>query len=62
MGKDRNAKRMKYLAIEEGRMKNDYTNAFLNHFGFCDYNLPVNEARDIVKYNTYENGTKHFDK
>lgn len=53
---------MKYFAIEEGRLKNDYTNAFLNHFGFCDYNVSIDEARDIRKYNTYENGTKHFDK
>jgi len=57
----RNTKRMKYFAIEEGRLKNDYTNAFLNHFGFCDYNLSIDEARDIRKYNTFENGTKHFD-
>jgi hypothetical protein len=62
MGTDRNTKRMKYFAIEQGRLKNDYTNAFLNHFGFCDYNLSIDEARDIRKYNTFENGTKHFDK
>jgi hypothetical protein len=45
-----NRKRKYYLAVEEGRAKNDYTNAFLNHFGFCDYPQSENLARDMRKY------------
>lgn len=39
-----------YLAVEEGRAKNDYTNAFLNHFGFCDYHRSENYTEQERKY------------
>jgi hypothetical protein len=45
-----NSRRKYYLAVEEGRAKNDYTNAFLNHFGFCDYPKQESVTRDERKY------------
>lgn len=31
-------KREKYIKIEKGELKDDYTNHFLSHFGFHDEN------------------------
>ena len=39
-----------YLAVEEGKAKNDYTNAFLNHFGFCDWPKSENFREQELKY------------
>jgi len=36
--------------VEEGKAKNDYTNAFLNHFGFCDYPRSASVSADERKY------------
>lgn len=49
MKKDRR-KRDYYLQVEEGKAKNDYTNAFLNHFGFCDYPKSASVSADERKY------------
>jgi hypothetical protein len=38
------------------------TNAFLNHFGFCDYPRSENESAALLKYNTWEQGKKGFNK
>jgi hypothetical protein len=45
-------KRDYYLQVEEGKAKNDYTNSFLNHFGFCDYHKSASVSRDERKYRT----------
>ena len=50
MGQERNDRRKKYLEIEEKKAPNDYTNAFLNHFGFCDYPKQESVTRDERKY------------
>lgn len=39
-----------YQQVEEGKAKNDYTNAFLNHFGFCDYPKSENFREQELKY------------
>ena len=45
--------RRKYRCIEAGFLPNDYTNAFLNHFGFIIYDKkPVNY--DLKKYHRTE--------
>lgn len=49
MKKDKR-KRGYYLQVEEGKAKNDYTNAFLNHFGFCDYHKSGSVSADERKY------------
>ena len=60
MATERNERRKRYLAMELKKIPNDYTNAFLNHFGFVDYPRSENEAEALRKYNSWENGTKHF--
>jgi len=62
MATDRNDKRKRYLAMEEKRIPNDYTNSFLNHFGFCDYPRSENESAVVRKYNTWEQGKTTFNK
>jgi hypothetical protein len=48
--------------MELKQIPNDYTNAFLNHFGFCDYPRSENESAATRKYNTWEQGRKTFNK
>jgi hypothetical protein len=62
MATERNDRRKKYLAMELKQIPNDYTNSFLNHFGFCDYPRSENESAALLKYNTWEQGKKGFNK
>jgi hypothetical protein len=48
--------------MELKQIPNDYTNSFLNHFGFCDYARSENESSALRKYNTWEQGRKNFNK
>ncbi len=49
MKKDRR-RRDYYQQVEDGKAKNDYTNAFLNHFGFCDWQRSASVSSDERKY------------
>jgi hypothetical protein len=62
MATERNDRRKKYLAMELKQIPNDYTNSFLNHFGFCDYPRSENESAALLKYNSWEQGKKGFNK
>jgi hypothetical protein len=42
--------RKHYNEIYEGKKKNDYTNSFLNHFGFPAPEMENSDGRDRRKY------------
>lgn len=49
--KDRYTDRQKYYRlVEQGLAKNDYTNSFLNHFGFCAPELEERDSYNRKKY------------
>lgn len=53
--KDRYSDRQKYYRlVEQGLAKNDYSNSFLNHFGFL---APELEESDSYNRNKYYKGT-----
>ena len=41
--KDRDWKKKKWRLIENGKLKDDYTNMFLSHFGFHDEPLRTSD-------------------